>query len=377
MTSAIYDRQIRLWGLQTQSKISQSRIFLYGYHCGLLEELAKDLVLTGVGTLVIGEYSEVTETLGRQPMFVTYLGHDLEQLVEALSVLNPHAQIYTVNTFLKQHFSQLVEEQNELQRVSKLIETKTFAICCLVCERLGSPIALALDRVCRDNNTFFMYAEIAGALGFLILDLGCHYTYRQLKKISERASKTKIRSFKNDEVIDLDVNDSEEAKDDHSYSIPLEDEHTLDYPTLEQVFSCKCGLLQSSSKASLVFLAFVRKWKEEYSVTSQQDCLEERQRKFEMFLQRQKIGLRKCEMQSLYKFCSFIDVELISASSCLAGILGREIVKLISRNEKPIFNIFIFDAFSCLGSIVDIPSTLRVDRKRSRDDEVESPIYDI
>jgi hypothetical protein len=59
----------------------------------------------------------------------------------------------------------------------------------------------------------------------------------------------------------------------------------------------------------------------------------------------------------------------------LAGILGREIVKLISRNEKPIFNTFIFDAFACTGSIVQVAS--RVDRKRSRQDEADSIVYDI
>ncbi|GJD09415.1 SUMO-activating enzyme subunit 1 [Galdieria sulphuraria] len=343
-SAIIYDRQIRLWGLQTQSKILKSKVFLFGYHSGLLEELAKDLVLTGVGTLVIGKYSEYTETSG-QPKFVTYLGHDLEELVE---------------------------EQNDIQIVSRLIETKSFEICCLICERIGCPVAFALNRICRDNNTLFVYAEVIGALGFLILDLGSHYTYHYLNKSSKRASR--LRSTNRNEVIALDDSDSDSAQvDNHSYSMSIENERTLEYPTLEQVLS---NIRQSPYPLYFSFLAFVRRWKEEYCMTSQ-DCLEDRQRQFEMFLQLHKIDIKKSELQSSYNFCSFMNVELISVSSCLAGVLGREIVKLISRNEKPIFNTFIFDAFSCLGSIVYIPST-KVDRKRSREDEKEdSTVYDI
>ncbi|GJD12078.1 SUMO-activating enzyme subunit 1 [Galdieria sulphuraria] len=276
-SAIIYDRQIRLWGLQTQSKILKSKVFLFGYHSGLLEELAKDLVLTGVGTLVIGKYSEYTETSG-QPKFVTYLGHDLEELVKALSVLNPRAQIQTVNTFVEKHFSEKVEEQNDIQIVSRLIETKSFEICCLICERIGCPVAFALNRICRDNNTLFVYAEVIGALGFLILDLGSHYTYHYLNKSSKRASR--LRSTNRNEVIALDDSDSDSAQvDNHSYSMSIENERTLEYPTLEQVLS---NIRQSPYPLYFSFLAFVRRWKEEYCMTSQ-DCLEDRQRQFEMF----------------------------------------------------------------------------------------------
>jgi len=363
-TSAIYDRQIRLWGLETQSKISTSKVLLYGYHSGLLEELAKDLVLTGIGTLVIGEYSG--ETLGK-PTLVTYLGQDLEELVKALRILNPNAQIHTMDSYIEENLPGRFEKGNDVQTLSRLVETKAFGIFGLIGEKVGSPIALSLDRICRDNNTLFAYVETVGALGFLILDLGSNYTYRSMNK-SHPSSKARNIANNKSRVITLDDSDEENEQK----SQPSFVENTLFYPTLEEVFSSI--LSQRSSQKYLIFLTFMRQYNEQCHANSHPD-VQEIQKQLEMFLQLHNIVTRHSELQSLYNFCSFMNVEMISVSSCLAGILGREIVKLISRNEKPIFNTFIFDAFACTGSIVQVAS--RVDRKRSRQDEADSIVYDI
>lgn len=372
MSTAVYDRQIRLWGLQTQSKISESKIFLYGYHSGLLEELAKDLVLTGVGTLVIGKYSDKSD---ENPTLITYLGQHLDTLVNALSLLNPQAQIQTVDTYIKQNFPDILNEDNQVQRASKLISTKAFGIFCLVSERTGKPVAFSLDRICRENNVLFVYTETVGALGYLVLDLGSNYTYYHLNKSKNRNSKPKRQSStNNNEPIVLDDSDTDDTQVDDIHSWTVASEHTLEYPSLEQVFSNTSDLLQVPNQLYVIFLAFLRKWKEQYGMTSQ-NCTMERKRQLELFLELHKISITKCDMQSLYHFCSFMDVELLPVSSCLAGVVGREMVKLISRNEKPIFNTFIFDAFSCLGSIVSTSS--RAERKRSREEETESVVYEI
>ena len=46
----LYDRQIRLWGLETQRGLLGTRILLIGVN-GLGNEIAKNLVLAGVGHL--------------------------------------------------------------------------------------------------------------------------------------------------------------------------------------------------------------------------------------------------------------------------------------------------------------------------------------
>ncbi|KAI1815296.1 hypothetical protein GGS20DRAFT_544360 [Poronia punctata] len=63
---ALYDRQIRLWGMQAQQKIQAANILLISMRA-LANEIAKNLVLAGIGSLTIIDDHVVTEAdLGAQ-----------------------------------------------------------------------------------------------------------------------------------------------------------------------------------------------------------------------------------------------------------------------------------------------------------------------
>src|SRR5271156_5571015 len=58
---ALYDRQIRLWGIQAQEKLRCAKILLIGIKA-LANEVAKNLVLAGVGSLTVLDHEQVTES---------------------------------------------------------------------------------------------------------------------------------------------------------------------------------------------------------------------------------------------------------------------------------------------------------------------------
>src|SRR5689334_22946578 len=63
---ALYDRQIRLWGMKAQELIRNANILLIGIKA-LGNEIAKNLVLAGIGGLTILDHEAVTEDdLGSQ-----------------------------------------------------------------------------------------------------------------------------------------------------------------------------------------------------------------------------------------------------------------------------------------------------------------------
>lgn len=66
----IYDRQIRLWGLKTQQRMSKSRVLVYGM-TGLAVETCKNLVLSGLGNVCIMDSENVTMELLGANFFVT------------------------------------------------------------------------------------------------------------------------------------------------------------------------------------------------------------------------------------------------------------------------------------------------------------------
>ncbi len=48
----LYDRQIRLWGVDVQKNMSKSRILVSGF-TGLSVEVCKNLVLSGIGAVTL------------------------------------------------------------------------------------------------------------------------------------------------------------------------------------------------------------------------------------------------------------------------------------------------------------------------------------
>ena len=56
---AIYDRQLRMWGVEAQKRMRNSSVLMIGMN-GLASEICKNLVLTGIGSLTIYDPSSST-----------------------------------------------------------------------------------------------------------------------------------------------------------------------------------------------------------------------------------------------------------------------------------------------------------------------------
>ncbi|KAK6866129.1 hypothetical protein PG995_002657 [Apiospora arundinis] len=93
---ALYDRQIRLWGMQAQKRIQGATVLLITMRA-LANEIAKNLVLAGIGSLTIVDDQLVTEAdLGAQ-FFLTkeHIGHSRAQAAsENIRKLNPRVQVF-------------------------------------------------------------------------------------------------------------------------------------------------------------------------------------------------------------------------------------------------------------------------------------------
>ncbi|KAF7544269.1 hypothetical protein G7Z17_g10089 [Cylindrodendrum hubeiense] len=95
---ALYDRQIRLWGMAAQAKIQSANILLITIKA-LANEIAKNLVLAGVGSLTLLDSSPVTEAdLGAQfflPEQEGLIGQNRAQAASAaIQKLNPRVRVH-------------------------------------------------------------------------------------------------------------------------------------------------------------------------------------------------------------------------------------------------------------------------------------------
>ncbi|KAL4928721.1 E1 ubiquitin-activating protein AOS1 [Aspergillus undulatus] len=93
---ALYDRQIRLWGVKAQEKIRSANILLITFKA-LANEIAKNLVLAGVRSLtIIDDATATEEDLGAQ-FFLTAdcVGQNRAQAaVPAIREMNPRVKVF-------------------------------------------------------------------------------------------------------------------------------------------------------------------------------------------------------------------------------------------------------------------------------------------
>ncbi|KAK1915254.1 hypothetical protein P3342_003061 [Pyrenophora teres f. teres] len=100
---ALYDRQIRLWGVQAQQKIRTANILLVCFKA-LANEIAKNLVLAGIGSITLADHQVVTEDdLGAQ-FFLTDADvgkNRAEAAAPEVRKLNPRVTVKTLTTDIR------------------------------------------------------------------------------------------------------------------------------------------------------------------------------------------------------------------------------------------------------------------------------------
>ncbi|KAL1843666.1 hypothetical protein VTJ49DRAFT_366 [Mycothermus thermophilus] len=155
---ALYDRQIRLWGMKAQEKIRNANILLVTIRA-LGNEIAKNLVLAGIGSLTILDPSPVSPAdFGAQFLLSeadTPLGTNrATAAATALQRLNPRVRV-TVDTA-----DALTKPADFFAPFDIIIATD-----------LAAPALSTLNSLARQHNRPFYAAATHGLAGFIFADL--------------------------------------------------------------------------------------------------------------------------------------------------------------------------------------------------------------
>ncbi|KAG3234613.1 hypothetical protein PI124_g20334 [Phytophthora idaei] len=160
--AAVYDRQMRLWGVEAQKRLQNSRVLVSGL-TALGSELVKNLVLAGMG-VTLHDSQAVTTTAVATQFFLSEedVGNNrAEASLPRVQELNP-----------------LVQVSSEIKPLDELPDEffKQFTVVCLVGAELATE--LRLDARCRSLGTAFYSARSFGFDGIVFADLGEH-TFRR------------------------------------------------------------------------------------------------------------------------------------------------------------------------------------------------------
>ena len=142
----LYDRQIRLWGMEAQQRMRNAKILTLGQN-SLMNELLKNIVLAGINHITLLSNKIVTEQdLGNQFLLTeNELGKNNTIIKERLQKLNPRVDLQVI----EQEIDQLTDEF-----------VKEFHIVCMVGQTAA--VISKINTICRKHNIVFWAGENMG-----------------------------------------------------------------------------------------------------------------------------------------------------------------------------------------------------------------------
>lgn len=308
----LYDRQIRLWGIESQQRLRNARVLIIGLD-GLGAEIVKNLVLSGVKSLLMLDDKKSTsqETSSQFLIPADKVGQNrAEASCQRAQNLNP-----------------LVSVQTDTDPVSEKSDEFFYDFEVVVSCSQDLAQNIRLDNVCRSRGIAFIAAGVYGTFGYVFYDYLEHsysVEYSSGKKGAE--VKTKIE--------------------------------TSSYPSMESVFNINLSdpeVIKSFKRVPPAFfiLKALYKFREEFKrdpIDSDEDVsalLKFRDAVLDG------VDYPKENVPDITFRCVTVG-QLSPCSAIIGAVVSQEVIKVVSKKDEPHKNFFFFNPFNLSGFIQSI-----------------------
>lgn len=328
--AALYDRQIRLWGLDAQKRLRASRVLLVGIK-GLGAEICKNLVLSGVKSVTIVDPYPVEEQDFVSQFLVQRqdLGKNrAESSLQRAQQLNPMVQVTA-----------------DADDISSKSDSFFHSFDLVVATNCSSDQLIHINDVCHSNGVKFFSADVFGFYGYMFADLGHHkYVEEKLKVIKTAESKTASTDGEPEaKRRKVDVNET------------MVVQKFAEFYRLKEALASKLDDKPAKILKRLPPVYFIvkviMKFQRQYerrpqSVTNPEDVeklLKLREEVMEEFNVNQVILSNE--------FASHCTAQVSPVCAIVGGIVGQEVVKAVSGKDAPLNNFFFYDGLEGHGSV--------------------------
>ncbi|KAF2639047.1 hypothetical protein P280DRAFT_403849 [Massarina eburnea CBS 473.64] len=334
---ALYDRQIRLWGLEAQNRIRNANILLVSIKA-FANEIAKNLVLAGIGSITLADHETVIEEdLGAQ-FFVSEADvgkNRAEAAAPQVQKLNPRVKVNVITTDVTS------EQAQSFYKAFDVIIATDLPFLSLTALNAGARIA---------NRPFYV-GGTQGLYGYIFADLGTHeFVIERTKsnKTTQLVPETATRS-----VIDV------KYKQDGKNSIELVTKRELYTPLLLVNTSPLAPEMQLPRKLMKVhpLLTCVRTlWDWQRNGNGLFPALNDAALKQFTTLAKEKHAELKLPPETLTgdflkSFLANLGSELAPVTAFLGGQLAQDVINVLGKREQPIQNLMLFDGEDCTGPV--------------------------
>merc|ERR1712018_1117311 len=330
----LYDRQIRLWGLESQKRLRSSSILVAGMR-GLGNEVAKNLVLAGVKSMTILDH----ETLTKEDNVSSFLApteevgkNRAEASLERLKQRNPMVEISADKDNLD------AKEKDFFSAFDVVIITN-----------YPKDVTLKVNNFCRDLKKKFFAGDIFGYFGYSFMDLVKHdYVEEEIKK--QEAGDGKKAATEEPAAKKAKMEEEEETKmvKKSMDFVPLEKALNVDWST--DSYAKRIRRMDPSYFILQILLEF----------QSREGCsprAQMRQNDMKLLTSLResiisKYGLPENKIPA--EILPMLFSELSPVAAIVGGVLGQEVIKVISNKDAPHNNFFLYNPLESCGVVETI-----------------------
>mmetsp|Transcript_89169 Transcript_89169/g.236993 ORF Transcript_89169/g.236993 Transcript_89169/m.236993 type:complete len:348 (-) Transcript_89169:66-1109(-) len=338
---AVYDRQLRLWGVQAQQRLLKAKVLIWGLE-GCYVEACKNLVLAGVALDLCDHRAVETADVG----FNYFLRSEdvgssrAERAATRVQEMNPLCSVSTGKL--------APEDADSMDGLRKVLQGYNFVLVTPSVMGWNMERVCNIDAVCREMGIGFALSVSCGEIAFFLCDLATH-------TVEERSSQGGAGSTA-----------SEGA---------APEPETLHYPSFREWLGCSPADLQKGKVDASVllialFVAFVRsnagKVQPDQGAAFQAYC-------------RDTAGCLPtvdgvADLASAYGL--FFLEPLIHVASIVGGLLAQEVIKAITKRDAPLVNCVCFNAHTGAALVERIPAADASASKKRKVEEVADLLDD-
>ncbi|ORZ16820.1 hypothetical protein BCR41DRAFT_380919 [Lobosporangium transversale] len=316
--AALYDRQIRLWGLEAQHRMRNASILIVGIR-GLSNEVCKNIILAGVGSITLLDHEIVTEEdLGAQFLIRQEdIGRNrADAAAERARLLNPRVKV--------------IVDQDDIAQKADNFFTEFNIVCLTGC----SPKQMIhIDHVCRKSNIGLYIADVHGFFGYIFCDLTHHeYCEESQEPASEKRKEAETVISK----------------------------RSQDYDSLLDTMEASWGNPKPKAlrrKVSPLLFAIQTLWlfRQENGgklpqSTSQED-LDAMFRIRDERLKSAQVDGAFLDNELIQTLVSTVSAEISPVCAIVGGFLAQDILKTLSGKDAPLLNYFLYNGLQGSGLV--------------------------
>jgi len=329
----LYDRQIRLWGLDAQKRLRASRVLVVGMK-GLGCEVAKNLVLSGVRSLKMLDHEVVTVEDATSQFLAPRdkIGSNrAEASMERLQQLNPMVEVTADTANVKDKAEEFF---------------KDFDI--VICTTCSKEELVRINSLCRKENIMFFGGGVYGFYGYTFMDLVQH---EYVEEVTSTATKEKENGDAAGEPAAKKAKAAEEETKTVKKAMTFVSlAETLKVDWSSELYAKRIKRMDPSFFLLQVMYAFEAETGTTPRPAKRAEDLETLKKLRDSTLKSLGVPVEKIPDSLL----ELLFAELSPVAAIVGGMLGQEVIKAISNKDAPHNNYFFYNPLESCGVVETI-----------------------